>query len=88
MAIEYYKHKSGDFSQIFLNENDQQVLVMSCTSGAESATYDCLVAVWYGIVANISSDEKEEENTDENYQQISTLPAVNAHCSEWTDYIT
>jgi len=42
-AIEHDKHNSRDSNQILLNNKDQQVLTVSCTLGAKSAIYYCVL---------------------------------------------
>jgi len=37
------KNTTSDCNQIFLNKNDQQVLIVSCAPGAKSVIYSCFV---------------------------------------------
>ena len=46
----YDMHNRRDFNKILLNNKDQQVLFMTCASGAKSATDDCLVNYWTSAV--------------------------------------
>ena len=34
-------HNSKDYNQIFLSDNDQQVVIMHCALGVKSVIYNC-----------------------------------------------
>jgi len=53
VAIEYDKHNIRDSRQIWLNDKDQQILIVNCRPGAKSAVYDCFILYCFMFILNV-----------------------------------